>query len=70
MPTVRNTGNLARTWPTLVDAGTGRTLSLAPGETAEVEVSPPGDRFLRVVPAPRAEKAEEPKAEPKDAKRP
>ncbi len=50
-----------RVWPSLVDKGTGRTLSLAPGESAEVDV-PEGFSDPYLVPASpkKSTKAQEP----------
>lgn len=49
----RNVSSSARVWPHLTNAETGRTLDLAPGADAEVDV-PEGfsDGFLEPVPAP------------------
>ena len=38
MGSFTNTDTQTRTWPTMVNAGTGRTLCLAPGQSADVEV--------------------------------
>ena len=38
MTQVTNTGSMARRWDNLANADTNRTLSLAPGESADVEL--------------------------------
>lgn len=50
MPVFENTSPVERTWSNLTDSKTGRTVHLAPGDTAEIEV-PDGfdDPFLKPV---------------------
>ncbi len=67
LETLKNVSGAARIWPDLANAETGRTLELAPGELAQVDV-PDGffDPYLQLVtqsvsaPKPKAAKAPKP----------
>lgn len=50
----RNTSPEHRTWPSLVNAETGTTLELAPGETAEID-GDVNDPRLKPEPKPKPE---------------
>lgn len=73
MALFRNTDNVRRTWASLTNTETGRTLELDPGQEADVEV-PAGftDPWLRPVRSPKPAPAPEPapKAKASDAAAP
>jgi hypothetical protein len=61
----RNVSDERHIWPHLVDAGTGRTLDLAPGEDAEISgrVADPGPLLAVIEPKPRTKPKPEPAAD-------
>lgn len=67
---MENTDFHTRTWNTLVNAETGRTLELAPGEQADVELPDDfTDAFLKPAKAkPKKSSAPEPAANPDESK--
>lgn len=63
-----NTSSETRIWPGLIDAATGRTLQLGPGESADVAGTPTGPYLTPAKTKPAAKADSKPDGKPDEDK--